>query len=838
MRSAAVRPFRRFPALLIITAVVISSCRPSVSGDCPDRPLEDSRTQPGASIEGGVTDVVGHADEQLRLMSARLLSLNTGQNIGEKDARYRAAIAALDASVDDIIAASLPDFDSLKPDQLGRRLADSYRNLRQMATAFRIPDSRWHGSGSLRATMEDRLRLTNQHVPPSGAARPGNWFYWIIGSPINLGPALLLLEGHIDPALHDASVAALGRLEGYPILSGANSAWEARNQLYLALLERNTDRMDRAAKLMHREMTIGEGGTGLLEDYSFQFHGRLLHTAGYGGGYAHSAAEFAWLTRGTRWAVPEWNCAMLARHLVEHAQWVIVGGHYDLSVRGRITEQVNRAGDHLSAMLLLGDAGLPNQQRDEVWSAAAGLLAGGLSPTIPGVAALADWSKRYVSTPEPLDGFRFYWASDFAVRRTKDWYASVRMYSDRLVDYEFMTGLNSKGWFLAYGLTYISRTGDELWRDGSINKNWDWERLPGTTTRLGVHPATDQNTGTSSFAGGAYCGVPDSGGVCAFVLEPAAGDYVARKSYHFFEEGFLAVGSAINATAQRSEPVITTVTQWAAEQSDTPLILSGDRTFGKFEGQQQWRNVSWAWYDGIGYIFLKSVTLHGQRHEGLVTLWLDHGASPKDAEYAYVVLPKATLEETMAMAAKAPGKVDQVSPAKTIVSYGRATDTISWSVDPPVPVGQTYISRRYEHPDALFGNREFFSAWQCDETRRIVRRSTVPGAAISLIPREDGQALQDFRVEVAILSREAAELTVHLPPGTAHEPHQFIIRGPKGHERVELTSAHLVKRLSADSAVYRWQREGQALGETSFRCMIYTRTNQASQLFDWPAGDD
>lgn len=129
-----------------------------------------------------------------------------------------------------------------------------------------------------------------------------------------------------------------------------------------------------------------------------------------------------------------------------------------------------------------------------------------------------------------------------------------------------MTGLGSEGWNLAFGFTNILRTdGSGSWfgDDGAILENIDMEHLPGTTSRIGGNPVnppvTDPgigtvgyslNMGTSPYASGVGWG---NGGVAGFHLIPKYGDFEAKKSVHFFENGYWALGSDIISTSDSIE---------------------------------------------------------------------------------------------------------------------------------------------------------------------------------------------------------------------------------------------------------------------------------------------
>jgi len=363
-----------------------------------------------------------------------------------------------------------------------------------------------------------------------------------------------------------------------------------------------------------------------------------------------------------------------------------------------------------------------------------------------------------------------------------------------------------------------------------MREDFDWDHLPGTTVRAGVHPPEAYNLGTGSFAGGA--GTP-WGGACGFVLEPAAGDFVARKSIFFFERGFLAMGSGIRSTADRPEPIVTTVAQWAAPEPNLPLRLSGDREVREIDGEAAWEDVAWAWHDGVGYLFPEPVTLHGKRRGRLTTLWLDHGSDPDGATYAYLVLPAATLEETRELRPKEEGIVAR--PDETChyfvgdpclgehlftgAVFWEAGEVGGFKVDAPavlvaepgdrslvlavanplhtetrlhVTVPGRLPPRRLPRGVGCKVRPRQTRLWIDTPGGRPVRIGLGRTAGIAQPPHEEHRAFDAFKVE-ADSEGDVTHLTVHVPAPALVEGYRLVIRGAQGHLRDELTDARSQK---------------------------------------------
>jgi chondroitin AC lyase len=138
-----------------------------------------------------------------------------------------------------------------------------------------------------------------------------------------------------------------------------------------------------------------------------------------------------------------------------------------------------------------------------------------------------------------------------------------------------------------------------------------------------------------------------------------AGKLSARKAWFFTDSGVVCLGAGI--TSESEHPVFTTINQ--CRLRGDVMVSAGGREFPAAPGRAALKRVEWVLHDGIGYCFLhprKVLLEHGPRRgswrninrrypdEGttmdLFTLWMDHGARPRDASYAYAVAPGVHLD--------------------------------------------------------------------------------------------------------------------------------------------------------------------------------------------------
>jgi chondroitin AC lyase len=253
-------------------------------------------------------------------------------------------------------------------------------------------------------------------------------------------------------------------------------------------------------------------------------------------------------------------------------------------------------------------------------------------------AAFAARLEGRIDAP-PLNGNRHYWCSDYMAHQRPQFFASVRMFSSRLINTEVVNDEGKRSHHLADGCTFVYRSGDE-YRD--IFPVWDWSKVPGTTaeqTELSPAAGGPRYKTDAVFVGGVSDGTY---GLAAQELRRES--LRARKAWLMLDDGFVALGAGISCDSDR--PVVTSVNQ---------CLLRGRVVEAP--------GANFVWHDGVAYLFpagQKFRVTHGAQTgrwsdigvgsdkpvtEQVFSLWLDHGARPRGAAYVYVVMPGVSAEE-------------------------------------------------------------------------------------------------------------------------------------------------------------------------------------------------
>lgn len=443
-----------------------------------------------------------------------------------------------------------------------------------------------------------------------------NWWYNEIGIPRALAPGLLLLRDELTPREREQGLRILARAKIQA--ESQNLVWLAEINALRGLISGDADLVARAYGRIATEIRIvAPGAEGVQADFSLLQHRRCLYNHGYGASFAVDSTHLAGLLAGTRFALPPEHIALLESYLLDGSQWMGLGPWQDWGARGR---EIARVGRGLGTYLAV---------------AAENLLA--LDPPPPRAAELRDLAARVRERPgaPALSGARHFWRADFTALQRPGFYASVRGFSDRLANTDFNGPENLYAHHLADGATALMTRGGEY---AAIFPLWNWQRIPGTTARQAppLEPGrARRERGSRPFVGGV------SDGRAAFAVVDLERDgLVAKKSWLLSDAGLVALGAGIADSSVA--PVATTLNQAILRGQ---VVAEGDTL---------------VWHDGLAYLALGDTRLRHTAeprveswrriHKNLpatpvsgdiFTTWIDHGAAPRDATYAYLVTPAA-----------------------------------------------------------------------------------------------------------------------------------------------------------------------------------------------------
>ncbi|MEU9950550.1 polysaccharide lyase 8 family protein [Streptomyces sp. NPDC047939] len=655
------------------------------------------------------------ADEDFDVLLARAETLLTGGGFDPSDPGFAAGVAALDSTAKglwdtlDRTAARTALWNDLAPVTDPGNFGQSYTRLRTLATAWATPGTSLSGSAETADALLSALRFTYDTAYHPAARESGNWWFWEIGAPRALMDTCVLLRGRL-PAADLADYLAVvdrfcpdaDRRTNSPTLSetGANRTDKAVIVALRGLLGKNTDKLASARDALSDVRDAGRNslfrytgsGDGFYEDGSFVQHDVVAYTGSYGTVLLGGAAYLLSLLAGSPWAVADPKVSVMYDAVERSFAPVIFDGLMMDAVRGRAVSR-QRAGDHrdgataVAAILLLA-SGAPADRADRWRALAKGWLTRNRTTPFAALATLPQLAlaKAVLDDPAVPAGARttgsFVFADmDRVVHRRPGWAFALSLSSRRISAYEAGNGENLHGWYTGDGMTYLY-DGDGL---GQFNDGFwptvDPYRLPGTTvdTReradLGTGGGTSTYRPANAVAGGAVLDGRHT--AAAMEVTGAEGSTLrARKSWFLLDNAVVALGAGVTASDGRTVETVVENRNLGAGGRNRLLVDGVDPGASAAVAR-----AGWAHLDGTGgYVFPGTTALNvlSEERSGTwraintgadtggstdsvtrryATLWLDHGVSPTDAGYAYVLLPGASAAATAVWSRSRPVRI-------------------------------------------------------------------------------------------------------------------------------------------------------------------------------------
>lgn len=289
-----------------------------------------------------------------------------------------------------------------------------------------------------------------------------------------------------------------------------------------------------------------------------------------------------------------------------------------------------------------------------------------------------------------------WFSADRATQHKDDYAFVVSMPSDRHVTYESINHQNHTGWYMNDGTLYLYTNNDDNAFDGVnfvLNKRLA-AKMPGTTVDVRPRPevsisegafGTTDKVGCMDFekkyivAGMDYASYGRDIGEDDYIDTGYGGgnprfpnDLVARKAYFMFDDECVCLGAGINSTM--NSDIVTTVehrrlikTENDPKGEDKITVNGTEMPYVAFETKfKSPQNATVEGFAGFVFAEAENVTVskymyaidpkkvketvtipeYAQKERPFIEITIDHGANPKDASYAYAVLPYADEEKT------------------------------------------------------------------------------------------------------------------------------------------------------------------------------------------------
>lgn len=434
------------------------------------------------------------------------------------------------------------------------------------------------------------------------------------------------------------------------------------------------------SSMLYSDGTLG----GLKSDGTSFHHGG--HYPSYSVGAFAAVGDFCHFTKDTDFVPSEEgrrcfkNSLMAMRNYSHTRDWGIgVCGRHPLD--GAIPEVDVLA---FARLAMLGDLTGSGEMADPEL-AGAYIALGGTDKEI-----LNTFKKMGLSALAPEEGFTVYNYGGFGIHRRGDWMLSLKGYNSDVWASEIYAKENRYGRYLSYGTAQVF-TRPSAKESGYVREGWDWNRFPGATA---IHlpfdkldsplPGTLMERNDSRFPG--VSSLEGMNGCLAFTyvekdrVNFCAGA-TATKSVFCFDNRIVHIGTGITNRSQY--PTETTLYQHAlvdrTEEVDINEVYSGAFPYNHIvsdHGQVVLTDTKGNFYiikDGCGLTVEKKpqVSPSDERKEDgrgdFVTAYINHGVSPSEASYEYMLLVKPSTKEVKSASKKAPYTVIQADNSAHVV---------------------------------------------------------------------------------------------------------------------------------------------------------------------------
>lgn len=493
-----------------------------------------------------------------------------------------------------------------------------------LAKHYADPASEWYRDRAIGQVLHKGIAFWGREMPHCP-----NWWHNDIGAPKKLTAVMLMIY---DELTDDELRIGLKVLERSKFgRTGQNKAWLAGNNLMKGLLTDDPALVLKARDQIAEEIVVTDG-EGIQEDWSFHQHGPQIQFGNYGLAYAEGLSFWFRVLEGTSYMFSDSQRRILENFIMEGVCWSVWKGLMDPSFCGRqVFLDAGRGKAFSLSVAAQNMAALEGPDSGKFQQIALGML-------------LPD---AYGSV---LRGAKYFWRSDCGIYRSGDWYASVRMHSERTVGFEYTNSENLLANFSADGALLLMQHGREY---ENIFAHWDWRMVPGATTYEDGEPLKCSFDDEGKKNRSAHVGGLADDDVMCTSMELSRDGLHALKSDFFFDDVVVALGADIRSSRKEITRITTAVDQTHLVSE----VVSGG---------------NWVNHDGRGYVSLDGAALNVSTAEQkgrwdlidpfykdrwekgeVFRCWFEHDAA-STGSYAYALLPCRTAGETEAFAQDSP----------------------------------------------------------------------------------------------------------------------------------------------------------------------------------------
>lgn len=586
-------------------------------------------------------------------------------------------------------------------------VGNSFVRLYTLTLAWATKGTSLHGRADVGAALASATRFLSDTGYNPNSTFGGNWWFWEIGNPKRLGDIMALLYDLIPAEDREVYLATLRyyvpdpakrkSLANQPNFreTGANRVDKSLACAVRGIVGKNAAEIALARDTLSDTEQGGRyslfryvsSGNGFYTDGSYIDHDLLPYVGTYGNVALSGVAAFLALLGGSTWEVTDPNRSVFLDAPEKSFAPFIWNGLMMETVRGRaVSRQRERDTDDafttIGTMVLMA-TGMPPAYAEKYRELAKGWLertpANYLDKaSIPQISrALALMNGPVTPAPEPV-GFQYFHNQERGVHRRPGWAFTVSTSTRRIGRYEWGNRENNLGWYQGDGMTYLYLANDLEQYNDEFWPTVDPYRLPGITVdnaprKSGAVDGTGIPRAYQAWGGGTSLG--GRFGVLGMDHLDHDKNLSAKKSWFALDEAVVALGAGVTGTSGYAVETVVE-NRNLRERPGATIKVDGGAVAPAAGDEVKVTAPTWAHVDGVGgYLFgpgtklLAARTLRTgtwqeinsggdtggdavERQRTYATLVVEHGVDPKDATYAYTLLPGASEERTRDLAAE------------------------------------------------------------------------------------------------------------------------------------------------------------------------------------------
>lgn len=568
-------------------------------------------------------------------------------------------------------------------------------NLSNMAKSWAAPGSPYQSDPDLGKVIVDGLQTLHDLAYNADTSEFDNWYHFEIGTPRGILETATMVGSIVPDQLRNDLIAAVTHFIPDPKFqyppddprhhesTGSNRLYLCQNVLVAAALVEDADRAALAAGGIPDAIKLTTLKDGMYFDGSVIAHTNVPYTGTYGRELVTTSSFVLAMLGGTQWDLDEAEIGPFRKGVVRaFVPWTSFAQTH-MPVGGRAVGR----GNMTSAWLMGGTLALAEGAPAELAREWQGYVRGWLelstavnffaerplSEALLGQKLLDSDVPALHDTPGP----RLFPEMDRILARGDGWCFTIATASTRTRGFETQNDENLKAWHQGSGARYLYVDTEQ-----AQYLNWfptvDPNRMPGTTIDTQQFGESQDGAGAFVFVGGSQVGGTraDDGfyqqpAYAGWVqqLESYESDMVAKLSWFFLGDRIVCLGADIHGGS--ADNLVETILENRAVKNEQLQQWYVNGALVAESGQNGWRTsipeVRNMTLPGCaGFVMLgdpRTVEFVRETRSGawsdlspkydptvhtndFHTAWLDHGAAPQEASFAYLMAPLATPERT------------------------------------------------------------------------------------------------------------------------------------------------------------------------------------------------